>query len=547
MALSLSAAQKNLRALFINDDGYIIPSFQRPYSWTWKEVEQLYEDITSAFLADEDYFVGNIVIANSNRDMAHPNIIDGQQRMITLWLFAKVLSSISDNVKLKRMLTTESDSGDSIPKIMSQVFESADNNLIVQIEQTDFANLKPSRRKTLAKESLMMTNARYAHACFSEFFSNITEEKREGFVSYFLNHVFLLPIELDGSTIEEATSRALVIFETINNRGLDLSDADILKAKLYEMATYAKEESEFKESWKDIGAKCREAHCELNDIFRYYLRLIRARGDQSTSEPNLRNFFLSAQDSPFKQKNWNEIMKDLNCLGDALGFINSFKYSSPRAALLFRILEAYPSKLPVSALVVFVYSHLNEDEEVLRKKCIGFIEALVKTCYKIPASTDIKYKVFEINSAIIHNRDWEMVENDLPKNFFEERQRMRSGLVMLYHYISERSLNDSQQMRTEFDVERIVSKKDAVSLEDWPKDRLEEDLENMANFSIIDFPRSYKPLTERSDRYNSSGLPSVRSILDGKDKYAYSRFKEREFSMKQTLTSYLFDEKNINL
>lgn len=100
MALSLSAAQKNLRALFINDDGYVIPSFQRPYSWTQREVSQPYDDLTDAFLTDEDYFVGNIVIANSNRNLSHPHIIDGQQRMITLWLFAKVLSYLSNNVKL---------------------------------------------------------------------------------------------------------------------------------------------------------------------------------------------------------------------------------------------------------------------------------------------------------------------------------------------------------------------------------------------------------------------------------------------------------------
>ena len=63
MALSLSAEQKNLRSLFINDDRYIVPSFQRPYRWTKKETKQLFDDITQAFNSNEDYFVGNIVIA----------------------------------------------------------------------------------------------------------------------------------------------------------------------------------------------------------------------------------------------------------------------------------------------------------------------------------------------------------------------------------------------------------------------------------------------------------------------------------------------------
>ena len=72
MALSLSAEQKNLRSLFINDDRYIVPSFQRPYRWTKKETKQLFDDITQAFNSNEDYFVGNIVIARGNDDKARP-------------------------------------------------------------------------------------------------------------------------------------------------------------------------------------------------------------------------------------------------------------------------------------------------------------------------------------------------------------------------------------------------------------------------------------------------------------------------------------------
>ena len=82
MALSLSAEQKNLRSLFINDDRYIVPSFQRPYRWTKKEVKQLFDDITQAFYSNEDYFVGNIVIARGYDDKARPQIIDGQQRIL---------------------------------------------------------------------------------------------------------------------------------------------------------------------------------------------------------------------------------------------------------------------------------------------------------------------------------------------------------------------------------------------------------------------------------------------------------------------------------
>ena len=95
MALSLSAEQKNLRSLFINDDRYIVPSFQRPYRWTKNEVKQLFDDITQAFSSNEDYFVGNIVIARGNDDRSKPQIIDGQQRILTLWMYLKVLAILT--------------------------------------------------------------------------------------------------------------------------------------------------------------------------------------------------------------------------------------------------------------------------------------------------------------------------------------------------------------------------------------------------------------------------------------------------------------------
>lgn len=68
MALSLSAEQKDLKSLFINDDKYIIPTFQRPYSWTEEQLLQLYYDITNAFENGEDYFLGNIILAKSRTD-----------------------------------------------------------------------------------------------------------------------------------------------------------------------------------------------------------------------------------------------------------------------------------------------------------------------------------------------------------------------------------------------------------------------------------------------------------------------------------------------
>lgn len=56
MALSLRAEQKSINDIFSNgEDVYVIPEYQRPYSWTKETCYQLYTDITSSFLNGEDY------------------------------------------------------------------------------------------------------------------------------------------------------------------------------------------------------------------------------------------------------------------------------------------------------------------------------------------------------------------------------------------------------------------------------------------------------------------------------------------------------------
>lgn len=54
---------------------------------------------------------------------------------------------------------------------------------------------------------------------------------------------------------------------------------------------------------ENLGQKCLELNISVNEVFRYYLRIIRAQNNQTTSEPNLRNFFLNHDISPFKTKN----------------------------------------------------------------------------------------------------------------------------------------------------------------------------------------------------------------------------------------------------
>lgn len=549
MALSLSAEQKNLRSLFINDDRYIVPSFQRPYRWTKKEVKQLFDDITQAFNSNEDYFVGNIVIARGYDDKARPQIIDGQQRILTLWMYLKVLAILTNVSRLEEMLSIRDWEDEKVlSKIDSMVFEEADQSGIEDLlswKQDDFK----SKTKEISKLGQIQSNAVCIYKWLHEYFSRIDNASQTAFWKYFIDRVYLLPIVLDGKDMAEATTRALTIFETINNRGLDLADADILKAKLYEMASSIKEGDDFISLWKDLGQKCVELNVPINDVFRYYLRILRAKNDQTTSEPNLRNFFLNNEFSPFKTKKWRTIMAELNLIENVLEEIDTLKRSSAKTALLYQVLQEHSSAIPLSAMVVFVYTILDSGNKFEEQEVINFLEDLIRICYTYDLSQDIKYKVFDINARIMNKRPLPLSTINVSDDFFEERRRYRNGFVMLYHYLVEDKWKDSE-IGSFLKVERIVRQNDSSAHSDWPADTIGQDIENMANFSIIDFPKSYKSLFERSLLYNSSTLDSVSSILKGKTYYSYTDFNERKNNMQKTLSKFLIQsegEKDNNI
>ena len=87
---TLTATPETLKQAFAFK--YIIPDYQRPYSWGNDECAQLWDDIAEAFDSkpDEHYFCGTIVVYMQN-GVKERCIIDGQQRLTTCILLLKAL------------------------------------------------------------------------------------------------------------------------------------------------------------------------------------------------------------------------------------------------------------------------------------------------------------------------------------------------------------------------------------------------------------------------------------------------------------------------
>ena len=81
-----------------NKRQYVIPVYQRNYEWSEDDCKKLFEDIINACIRDKEHFCGSVVYAplNTGLDIQTYVIIDGQQRLTTIYLLLKALHDVAE-------------------------------------------------------------------------------------------------------------------------------------------------------------------------------------------------------------------------------------------------------------------------------------------------------------------------------------------------------------------------------------------------------------------------------------------------------------------
>lgn len=412
--LSINANQRSLKELFKNDDTYIIPSYQRPYSWGYDQIIQLYEDITDAYNHQTDYFIGNIIVARSNADKDSPNVVDGQQRLLTLWLFIKVLSLLHPEMRnLYQLLSVEDLKGiERTPKINTLVFERNDGDVLKGIHETIELSLAQDHLSRVINshgfinENLCHGALEYAWLLIvqimSDFYSHLKNEEGEKFLDYFLNRVYLLPIEMSGHDIEEASEKALTIFETINNRGLSLEDADLFKARLYAKADSVHSSRVFINQWTDLVASCADLNLKIDEVFRYYSHIIRGENNIIENETNIRDFFIKNPISPLQNETFEQVMNNLTNVIRCIEETKHIACTEQMSADWIRILNAYSNIYPQYAIVTYLYKRCSKDDILFA----SFLRRLIQRCYPCGASSSsVKFEVYNIIQKVANDID----------------------------------------------------------------------------------------------------------------------------------------------
>lgn len=401
MALTLNAAQKNISKVFDDKTKYIIPPYQRPYSWTKNECEELFEDLKTAYFENkkEGYFLGNLIL--STTDENEYEVIDGQQRLTTFIMFLKVLYFYdNENNKLKNSIWIIDDRKDEIisQKVETNVFIEKDSNSFKEVLKKEYEYIEPKDKNDNFKNNIYF------------FFNTIKKFINDGndiqdFIDFILYKVFLLPIHTTDDTSLKAREKALKIFETMNNRGMPLDDTDIFKSNLYYMSIRTNETENFIKLWKDFDEKCNEIDTTKDKklklrVFKIYSYIIRGKEGIKTPEVGLRDFFDKNDYSPFKIKNYKEILEDLNRIITAFQYFETEKWQEENlVAPWFQIIDLYSNNYPKDLLIVYIYLNLK-DGLINIKELVSFSKSLIRYCYSIGATTNIKYYIYDLTVKV---------------------------------------------------------------------------------------------------------------------------------------------------
>lgn len=258
----------------IFEQWYRIPEYQRPYVWGKDEVVDLLDDISYAAVntPNNDYFLGSFVYqhkkAGGDQEFVENDLLDGQQRITTIFLLFAVIRDIETNKKRKencqKYIYQEEDKDTNTPerirllyKIRPEVEKFIDEYVKTENSIVDkWEDIKRIANENKDVSIKNMANAIINIRTFFEEHNNI-----DTVFPYLLQYVLMIYV------YSEQLEDAFRLFTILNDRGVKLRNSDILKAQNLQHVAEAERIK--------YGIKWEELESELGEDFDRFLSFIR--------------------------------------------------------------------------------------------------------------------------------------------------------------------------------------------------------------------------------------------------------------------------------
>ncbi|MEZ5907945.1 MAG: DUF262 domain-containing protein [Hyphomicrobiaceae bacterium] len=253
MSKSLWAAESRLKSILCDSYRFQIPVYQRPYSWTTEETAQLLDDLLEAFEEaaegqDDEappYFLGSVVLIKEP-DNPLSDIVDGQQRLTTLTILLAVLRDLASRDETENLHAFIWDRGNPYKGSTAHYrlnLRERDADFFRTHVQENGATVRPPERDddlTDAQRRIIENRD-----LLREYLGRLSDGDRTLLAKFVLQSCSLVVV---GAVDQEAAVR---IFSILNNRGLNLSPTDILKAQIIRGWSET-EQQRYTKVWEDM-------------------------------------------------------------------------------------------------------------------------------------------------------------------------------------------------------------------------------------------------------------------------------------------------------
>lgn len=217
-----------------------IPEYQRPYVWDKDQVLELLDDVMQARNSNPEsqYFLGSMVLQKKDKQDGTTNyieydLLDGQQRLTTLFLITAVVRDLTPSTNTSRLKTCYetiyqmANPDDNIPERLRVVFDIREQvkDFINEFVKTEGATNKEEDLKLKVndnEEDISIRNMSKAILNIREFFKT---NSIDDFFPYLRSNVLMIYV------CAEDLEDAFRLFTIMNSRGVKLRNSDILKAE----------------------------------------------------------------------------------------------------------------------------------------------------------------------------------------------------------------------------------------------------------------------------------------------------------------------------
>ncbi|MBH0253400.1 DUF262 and DUF1524 domain-containing protein [Helicobacter pylori] len=248
---------------------FVIPIYQRLYSWEKEQCEQLWDDIIKIGGNDKmnGHFIGSILyVLDGNTPSSPLLIIDGQQRLTTITLlFIALRSHLSDEVKIlekfsrkeiESYLINNNKDGDKKFRLILSEFD----------KDTLLSLIDGNKRKPSEPSVKIMENFKLFEEWISKWISKNTGKLETIFKG--LKKLMIVWIALD-----KGKDDPQLIFESMNSKGIELTQTDLIRNYIVMETEVKKQEDFYNQYWRAMEEDFKQNETLFNRFVRHYLTI----------------------------------------------------------------------------------------------------------------------------------------------------------------------------------------------------------------------------------------------------------------------------------